>query len=433
MQISSRRFFAVITIIFVGLAATGIGYMLTREDEGHSLGLEPHLIKSDSPREENPDVSQGGLIELVKGNGNFAFNLYEQISDEKGNLFYSPYSVSLALGMTYAGARGQTEDEMAGTLNFNLPQEELHPAFNALDRSLADSGENDNFTLNVANSFWGQENYPFLDSYLEALAVNYGAGLRALNFRNNPDSARKTINEWVEDRTENKIKDLLPPKSITDQTRAVITNAIYFNAVWKNQFQESDTENGKFKLLDGGEVTVPMMSQNETFRYAAGGNYQAVELPYQGENMSMLILMPSRDKFEDFEKSLDMNLINRITENLESQRVSLKMPKFEFESKMSLGDILSDMGMPSAFKPGIADFSGMTGDKSLFISKVLHKAFISVDEKGTEAAAATAVVMELSAVTPGIELSIDHPFIFIIRDDETGSVLFLGRVLDPTA
>lgn len=254
-----------------------------------------------------------------------------------------------------------------------------------------------------------------------------------MDFAEKPEPSRLTINEWVENQTENKIKDLLPPGSIGHLTRAVITNAIYFNAIWQHPFSESNTQENTFTLLDGSEVTVPMMSQTESFKYTHGGGYEAIKLPYQGENMSMLIFMPTEGQFGDFENSLSSGTLENIIREMESEKIALRMPKFEFKASLKLANVLSDMGMPAAFDETVANFSGITGDRSLFIDQVLHKAFVSVDENGTEAAAATAVVMPTSAPVSPVELSLDHPFIFMIRDDETESILFLGRMLDPTA
>jgi serpin B len=397
------------------------------------------VLQSEKERETSPDVSQTDLATLVDGNSAFAFNLYQALRDEDGNLFYSPYSISLALAMTYAGARGDTEQQMADTLQFILSQDRLHPAFNSLDLELSRRGEGaegkdgEGFRLNIVNAIWGQKDYEFLSQFLDLLAENYGAGLRVLDFINAPEESRITINDWVSDQTEGRIEDLIPQGLINSLTRLVLTNAIYFNAAWEYSFPEDRTVDGPFYLLGGGEVTVPMMRQTESFGYAEGDGYQAVELPYDGGELSMVILLPQTGNFGAFENSLDSQQIAGIIENLEGRQVTLAMPKFEFESEFSLRETLSAMGMPIAFS-GSADFSGMTGNRDLYIADVVHKAFVSVDEAGTEAAAATAVVMELTA-TPGepVEVTIDRPFIFLIRDIETGAILFVGRVVNPSA
>jgi len=397
------------------------------------------LLMSDKPRETSPEISEADLALLIEGNSAFAFDLYQALRQEEGNLFYSPHSISVALAMTYAGARGDTAEEMADALQFMLEQQRLHPAFNWLDAELAERGEGaegkdgDGFRLNIVNAIWGQKDYEFLSDFLDTLAENYGAGLRILDFVAEPEKSRVTINDWVTDQTEGRIEDLIPQGVITWLTRLVLTNAIYFNAAWAYPFDEDMTANGAFYLLDGGQVTVPMMKQTESFGYTDGEGYQAVELLYDGDELSMVIILPEDGQFEVFEEGLQADQVSDIMSGLQFTEVALTMPQFEFESEFSLKDTLAEMGMPVAFSTG-ADFSGMTGKPELFISEVVHKAFVSVDEAGTEAAAATAVPMELTAVPePIMEVTIDHPFIFLIRDIETGAMLFVGRVLNPGA
>jgi serpin B len=397
------------------------------------------LLKSDKERITSPDVSPGDEALLVEGNSAFAFDLYQALKEEEGNLFYSPYSISLALAMTYAGARGETAEQMAETLQFMLDQDSLHPAFNWLDAELAGRGEGaqgkdgEGFRLNIVNAIWGQKDYSFLPSFLDVLAENYGAGLRILDFINETEKSRVTINDWVSDQTEGRIKDLIPQGAIDALTRLVLTNAIYFNAAWAYPFDEKATVNGPFYLLDGGQVSVPMMKQTESFGYTDGEGYQAVELPYDGDELSMVILLPEDGQFQAFEDQLQSQEVGDITSSLQPAQVTLTMPKFEFDSEFSLKDTLTEMGMPVAFS-GEADFSGMTGNLGLAISDVLHKAFVSVDEAGTEAAAATAVIVgETAAPGQQVEVTIDRPFIFLIRDIETGAILFVGRVINPGA
>jgi serpin B len=262
--------------------------------------------------------------------------------------------------------------------------------------------------------------------------VNYGAGLRVLDFLGAPEESRLTINDWVAKQTEERIENLIPKGLINPMTRLVLTNAIYFNAAWAYPFDEDLTSDGVFHRLDGGEVTVPMMHQTESFGYAEGDGYQAVELPYDGDELSMVILLPASGQFEAFEEALDVEQANAIINALRGKEVVLTMPKFEFDSEFSLRETLAALGMPIAFS-GDADFSGMTGTRELYIADVVHKAFVSVDEAGTEAAAATAVVMEMSAIPETVEVTIDRPFIFFIRDIETGAILFVGRILNPAA
>ncbi len=391
-------------------------------------------LKSDLPRIASPDIDPADQARLIEGNTAFAFDLYQELRDRKGNLFYSPHSISVALAMTYAGARAQTAEQMARTLQFLLEQEGLHAAFNWLDTELATRGEGDEgFTLNVVNAIWGQKGYDFLDAFLDVLAENYGAGLRVLDFVEETEPSRIAINRWVSDETEGRIEDLIPPDAINPLTRLVLTNAIYLDASWKHPFDKDS--DGPFYLLDGGQVTVPMMKQTEALGHTSGQGYQAVELQYDGGELSMVILLPDSGQFDTFEKQLDAQLVASIIEDIQSTPVALTMPKFEFESDFNLKAAFQAMGMTDAFVWNTADFSGMTGDRDLFISDVVHKAFVSVDEEGTEAAAATGVVIAPTAMPPDpdIEVKVDRPFIFLIRDIETGAILFLGRVTNPAA
>jgi serpin B len=398
--------------------------------------LVEEFFCSELKRENSPNVSQEDLAALTNGNSEFALDLYQELRDIDSNLFFSPYSISLALVMTYAGAKGDTAQQMADTLHFTLPQERLHPAFNALDLALTgQSGENEeNFKFNIANSMWGQVGINFNSEFLDVLALNYGAGMRLLNFQQDPEAARIRINNWVSEQTENKITDLIPKWGIDTLTTLVLTNAIYFKATWEYAFPEDWTRDGTFTLLNNTQVTVSMMSwvSGEVVRYAEGDGYQAVELPYKGTSMSMLIILPALDRFEEFENMLTAECVNEIAENLRRSFVNVRMPKFKFETSLKLTDTLAEMGMPIAFTPQ-ADFSGITTDRPLPIDQVLHKAFVSVDENGTEAAAATVVILTFGFPPQPTTVSIDHPFIFLIRDTNTGTILFLGRVLDPTS
>jgi serpin B len=394
---------------------------------------------SEKQRDTSPNVNTSDSATLVDNNSEFAFDLYQALIHQGGNIFYSPYSISLALAMTYAGARGETEQQMANTLHFALQQYRLHPAFNSLDLALASRGEgakgkdDKGFRLHIVNAIWGQKDYKFLPEFLDVLAENYGAGLRLLDFVREADQSRITINNWVSDQTEGKIKDLIPQGVIDALTRLVLTNAIYFNAAWLNPFDKELTSNGTFHLLDSGDVTVPMMRQTHSFSYATGDGYQAVELPYDGNQLSMVILLPDSGKFESLQNSLNAALVNHIVSDLQSRQVDLTIPKFQFESEFSLADTLAAMGMPAAFS-GDADFSGMTGNRELTISDILHKAFVSVDEAGTEAAAATAVVVGLTAIPEQpVQVTVDRPFVFLIRDIQTGAILFVGQVVNPSA
>jgi len=387
------------------------------------------IAQSARPRETSPGVTNAALSELSAGNSAFAFDLYQAIRTEDGNLFYSPYSLSIALAMTYAGARGETERQMAETFHYSLPQDRLHPAFNALDLKLT-AQDKKSFELKTANSVWAQADYDFLPDYLDALAENYGAGLRLVDFvdQGEQEKSRVAINDWVSEQTEDKIQDLLAPGILTKMTRLVLANAIYFKAEWETPFLNG-TNDGEFTLLNGDKVTVPMMSRRAETRHAEGDGYQAVEIPYKGDRIRMIILLPTLGQFEAFEQSLDNERLNAILESLTPTDVKLFMPKFQYAATLPLEDTLSEMGMPDAFTPFVADFSGLDGTHDLYLSHVVHKAFVAVDEMGTEAAAASGVVAEI--VSLPIYVTLDRPFIFVIRDLETDAILFIGRVLNP--
>ncbi len=391
---------------------------------------------SSKPRQTAPDVPASDLDALVAGNNRFALDLYRALRSPAdverplANLLYSPYSISLALAMTYAGARGETARQMAETLHFALPEERMHPAFNALDQALrsANEGEEDDFRLHLVNAIWGQRGYTIREPFLDLLAEHYGAGLRILDFVAQPEAARLTINDWASEQTEGKIEDLLPQGAIDPSTVLVLANAIYFNAAWRSPFSEEATHDAPFALLDGSEITVPTMQGTMRLRYAEGPGYQAVELPYEGERFAMLIVYPEAGGYSAYAGAFDVEQLEAIARGLQVATFELHMPKFGYGSGFKLADTLGEMGMPAAFQN--ADFSGINGTRDLFIDNVYHKAFVTVDEAGTEAAAATAVVMARSLPE---RLQIDRPFIYIIRDTETGSLLFVGEVLDPSA
>ncbi len=400
---------------------------------------EAKFLKSNLSRDQAPSIPAGDQSKLASDNLAFAMDLYQQLAAQPGNLFYSPYSISQALAMVYGGARGQTEQQIATSLYFSLPQDQLHPAFNALDLELAkrasavkDAGQG--FQLDIANATWGQSGFPFLASYLDLLARNYGAGLQTVDFANNPEGARQDINDWVAKQTQDKIKDIVPPRAIDTLTRLVLANAIYFKASWMFPFEKSATQDAPFTTLEDSQVSVPMMSlEKNKLNYRKGDGYQVVALPYVDGNVDMLLLLPDTGKFSQFEASLDAARLQTILNGLQPTDVILKMPRFTVESSFSLGDTLSKMGMPDAFQAGQADFSGMDGQPDLYLSSVIHKAYASVDEAGTEAAASTVAIMGLTAIMPGetVSLTIDHPFIFVIYDQPTQSILFAGRITNP--
>jgi serpin B len=405
---------------------------------GCNQPVQASELKSDKPRNISPSINPTDLSSLVEGNATFALNLYQLLKNQDGNLFYSPYSISEALAMTYGGARSETELQMSSAIQFLLGQDKLHSAFNYLDLELVKRGQGSKgtdekgFRLNVVNAIWGQKDFKFNEDYLDLLAQNYGAGLRIVDYIKSPEPSRQTINQWVSDQTENKIKDLLPQGSINELTRLVLTNAIYFNAAWASQFEKEATVDGKFTLLNGNQVSAPLMRQKKYFSYSEGDTYQAVQLPYDGNQLAMIILLPRVDQFKTFESGLTGREISQIIQSLKGNEVDLTLPKFKIEAEFGLNNALSQLGMQDAFNPNKADFSGMDGQKDLYITDVVHKAFVSVDEAGTEATAATGVVVGTTSMPVDVKvMNIDHPFIFLIHDIQTGTILFIGRVINP--
>ncbi|MDX9955660.1 MAG: serpin family protein [Anaerolineae bacterium] len=398
---------------------------------------EAQVAQSELPREAAPQVTDAELEVLVAGNTAFALDLYQRLRERDGNVFFSPYSISVALAMTYAGARGATAEQMAQVLHFTLEDAALHRAFNALDlmlaaQSAAAPGDTrELFELHVANSLWAEQEHSFLPEFLDTLAQNYGAGLNLVSFKTAAEAARQAINAWVEAQTEQRIRDLIPEGGVDALTRLVLANAIYFNAGWMYPFEEDLTAEGEFTALSGAVQMAPMMRWSSSNRvgYAEGAGYQAVELPYQGGKASMVLLVP--EDFEAFEAELTGARLQELIAGLEAQSVTLMLPAFEVEASFKLAETLQQLGMTEAFDPVAADFSGMTGVADLYIGAVFHKAFVRVDEAGTEAAAATAVVMQLKGMPmAGVELTVDRPFLYLVRDVQSGAVLFMGRVVE---
>lgn len=420
-------------------------------DDGEGNGNSDTSDNDDDSDDDTDDPPEYGdvLDELVTGNRQFAFDLSgELISAEPGaNLFCSPYSISVALAMTYAGARGETETQMAETLRYTLG-DDVHGAIEALaaelddrseidaeDESSDDGEDGDPFELTVENTVWGQEGYPFYEEYRTLLEDHYGAGLQEVDYVSDPEAARETINEWVEAQTEGKIDELLPGGSIDQYVRLVLTNAIYFQAAWETPFEEGATETSAFTALDGSTAEVPLMRQSGSFAYADVDGHQVIELPYVGEEVGMVVVLPEVGNFEAFEAELDADRFDALVDELEMREGEIRLPRFAFDSGFSLREILSSMGMSIAFDDVDANFSGMadleeTGEH-LFIHDVYHDAHVAVDEAGTEAAAATGVVVGTeSAPTDPFEMVVDRPFWIAIRDRPTDALLFLGRVVD---
>ncbi|MGB8331344.1 MAG: serpin family protein [Polyangiales bacterium] len=396
------------------------------------------LIESSESRITSPDATTDELGRLARDNAAFSWDFYREATKPGENLFLSPYSISVALAMTWAGARGNTETEMADAMRFTLGQERLHNAFNALDLELqtrAEAGSADApmpFRLNVTNAIFGQVGFGFLNPFLDTLAQNYGAGIRLMDFVNETEESRLAINQWVSERTEQRIEELLAPGIIDGTTRLVLVNAIYFTASWAEPFEEAETRDASFRRLDGSEVMVPTMHQGVETVYGEGESFQAAELPYDGQQLAMLLLVPDEGTFSQFEQMLSASMVDEIRAVLSPHIVELAFPKFSFRSNIPSKAPLQALGMVEAFDAGTADFSGMTDTAPLFIQDVVHQAFVAVDERGTEAAAATAVISGETSAPPPATLTIDRPFVFAIIDRTTGATLFVGRVLDPS-
>ena len=442
MTAQAWRRWAAGAVLLVGVLVAGFGGCDIIDPD---LPQDEAVARSDLPREAEPNVSDDVIETLAADNAQLAFTLLAAIrtiqhEDERDeNLFFSPHSISAALAMAYLGARGTTELQMKDALRFSLEQEMVHPAFNALDLALAGRAEaespyeGDGFRLNIVNAVWGQTGYPFQDPYLDVLAEHYGAGMRLLDFITEPETARATINDWVWKQTEERIENLLPQGSINIDTRLVLTNAVYFNAPWLRPFDPELTEPESFTTHAGEETTVQMMRQTASLGYAEWEGGQAVELPYNGATLSMVILLPHSGGFNAFEQALTQEIYAGIVSRIESRQVHLILPRFSYTTQLSLVPPLASLGMAEAFVPGAADFSGIDGTRSLYISDVIHQAFVAVDEAGTEAAAATAVLFERTAISgPPVTVAVNRPFLFAIRDLPTGEILFVGRVIDPT-
>ncbi|NHX36764.1 MULTISPECIES: serpin family protein [Halolamina] len=413
-------------------------------------------ISADAPSTPalQPNVDDDTLDELVTGTNTFALDLFDELrtADDAENLLVSPISATIALAMTYAGASGTTREQMREALGYTLDDEQLHAAFNELQRTLSGRGKNLDeddlpsdydeaddpvpFQLSLVNAIWGQEGVPFRDEYLTSLGNHYGGGLNQVDFVENPDGVREAINAWIADQTDDRIEELLPPGSITPQTVLVLTNAISFMANWRHPFDEEQTEPAEFTALDGSTSTVQMMSQDVQVPAATVDGAQAVELPYVGGRTGMLIVVPPAGEFEAYERTFDVERLGRIVNALEPQRGYVNLPRFEFDSECTLEQSLAALGMPDAFDPDTADFSRMadlsaTGG-NLFVDQVYHETSVSVDEQGTEAVAATGSVINLVSRPPTL-LDANRPFLFMIRDRPTGTVLFTGHVVDASA
>ncbi len=374
---------------------------------------------------------------VVAGNTAFAIDLFGRLRTTPGDLFFSPYSISACLAMAYAGARGDTEQQMARAFHFDTSQQEVHTGFGELQRQLASVAQQKGVELSIANALWSQKGHPFLPEFLQNAKDNYQANFNQADFKNEAEAARAKINQWVAEKTKEKIKDILPPGSLTAWTRLVLANAIYFKGVWAKPYKKTQTSSQPFHLSDTSQIKVPLMHHLDEVRYMENRDFQAVELPYQSNELSMVVLLPRRvDGCGALENQLTPALLSISLSQMTRREVEILLPRFKLESSFRLNDALAGMGMSDAFGPG-ADFSGMDGARDLYISGVFHKAWGEVNEEGTEAAAATGVAVTALAAgrptAPPPVFRADHPFLFFIRDTRSGSILFLGRLSNPSS
>ncbi len=391
---------------------------------------------------------------IVQSNNKFALDLYAKLRAKEGNLFFSPHSISTALAMTYTGARSQTETQMAKVLHFPTvlrgvgcgPNKEpikhpeftwestrVHSAFKTILEDLNARGKKEGCELSIANALWGQKGYGFLKEFLELIKINYNGGFNEVDFAGAVESARITINSWIDKETKGKIKDLIQPRVLNKMTRLVLTNAIYFKGNWARQFKKDKTENAPFTLLNGKRIDVAMMNKTADFNYMETESFQIIGLPYTNNELSMIILLPKEiDGLAGIEETLILKNLSQWLGRFHKCQVMVSVPKFKVISQFSLADTLKSMGMPDAFSEK-ADFSGMNAKRDLYISAVIHKAYVDVNEEGTEAAAATAAIIGEKSIAPGAipVFRADHPFLFLIRDNHSGSILFIGRMMNP--
>jgi len=371
--------------------------------------------------------------EVVNGNNNFCFELYSNLSNENSdNLFFSPYSISTAIAITYEGAKEDTKDQIQKVFHFpvndNIRRFGFLEIYNQINKSEKD------YQLTTANALWAEQKYIFLESYFSIIKNYYGGEVTNLDFYNEAEKSRVIINSWVEEQTNNKIKNLISEGQINPLTTLVITNAIYFKGTWQYQFNIDDTREMDFRISPENTVKTQMMflkNEDAKFNYFETELLQILELPYDGEEISMFVILP-KGNLDSIDDEINIESFLELKSEMEKEEVLIYLPKFKLDTKYLLKEYLSDMGMTKAFT-GEADFSGMTGFRDLFISLVIHQAFVEVNEEGTEAAAATAVIMERTSAAPRNKTFLaDHPFIFIITEKQTGSILFMGRVVDPS-
>ncbi|MGA1819644.1 MAG: serpin family protein [Thermoplasmatota archaeon] len=389
------------------------------------------VLTGEERRADDSGSTPEGGLEITEANNRFGIDIYKEVWQEDQNTFISPWSIFTALSMTYEGARGVTAEEMESVLHLPENETERRSSFARVHNEINDM--DDACEIKTANAIWPQYDFPFLQEYIDIIETYYASKVENLDFVGDPEGSREIINDWVEEQTNDRIKDLLPQGSIDPLTRMVLTNAIYFKGDWLSQFDPADTRDRTFYVNGDQGSNVPMMTFDGEveLNYYEDDDLKALELPYSGEELSMLLLLPKEnDGLGDLIGGLSVDLLDDVRDGLSEEKVSVYLPKFKLETEYDLIQPLTELGMPHAFND--ADFSGMDGKKDLFVSGVFHKAFVEVNEEGTEAAAATAVVISLSSVQPErLYFNADHPFLFLIQQKETGNILFMGSLSDP--
>jgi serpin B len=415
-----KRLSRVLLLVFIA-AAVFIGCRGTPQARSDSPG----------PAEFNPDERTEALVE---GGNRFAIDFYKEIRGEPGNLFFSPYSISNAFAMTHAGAQGDTASEMAETFHYPNGTESTNRAFGTLADHLNSMEKSGKITLRTANALWADEEHPFRGAYLEAVRKHYRASVATADFRTRAEQVRKEVNQWVEKKTENRIRDLLPPGSVTAYTRLVLANAIYFKGIWTHRFDPERTRPAPFYTAGGGTVEVPTMNREGRYHYASGETVELLRIDYGKGGLSMVIVLPrKKGGLAEVEEGLSWAKIDGWMDRLRPVKLNVFLPRFEMKTRFDLVKRLSAMGVRDAFSAQHADFSGMTGRRDLYITTAVHKAFVEVNEEGTEAAAATGISVGVTSVAPPKAFRADHPFLFFIRDNGSGAVLFMGRLTEPEA
>ncbi len=422
-----------IALVVIAVIALGTAVYFASQQQFIQDLVNP---SSKAPQLDDKDATEEETTKLARNNNQFAFKLYDLYREKypQENIFYSPYSISTALAMTYEGAEGETAQEIADVFNYPEDSKERRANFAKIHNSLND--RNDKYQLSTANAIWPEKSFTIEQEYIDTITEFYGGKVQDLDYINSAEESRETINTWVEEQTEDKIKNLFPKGSLDEYTRLVLTNAIYFKGTWVKQFDKENTQKSDFNINNKESVEIDMMSlsgEDIKFNYYEEDNLQAIELPYEGGDLSMIILLPSLEYLDEFEQNLTAQKLSKYKDEMQETELDLYLPKFKMETKYSMVKDLSELGMPTAFTDQ-ADFTKLSAEHGdeLYITQVIHQAFVEVNEEGTEAAAATGVAVGIEMVEIKPVFKADHPFIFFIQDKETQQILFMGKVVDPS-